>query len=91
MTNYFVNYENGKVSINTHRLANAAVTDIDDIRQAISKDSSEILTASLNDWIIEFGGNLDDDNLERVVEGEFGLKLYDYPELRDIQRDANAE
>lgn len=89
--NYFVNYNKGQISINTSRLASAQATDIEDIRRAVKQESGEILTASISDWIKEFGGNLDDDNLERLVEGEFGLKLHDYPELRDIQRDANDE
>lgn len=87
--NYFLNYNQGQISINTYRLASAQATDIEDIRNAVANESSETLTASINDWINEFGGNLDDDKLERVFEGEFGVKLYDYPGLRDIQRDAN--
>lgn len=87
MKNYFVNYNNGQITINAYRTPNAAATDVEDIRNAFANETNEILTASLNDWIAEFGGSLDDDNLERVIEGEFGLKLYDYPELRDIQRD----
>ena len=87
--NYFVNYNKGQISINTYRIASAQATDIDDIRRAVDEESEEILTASINDWIKEFGGTLEDDNLERIVEGEFGLSLSDYPELRDIQRDAS--
>jgi len=86
---YFVNYEKGQVSINTYRKPNATVTDIDDIRSAVENESDEVLVAGLNDWIKEQGGDLEDDNLERVIEDEFGLKMYDYPDLRDIQRDAN--
>lgn len=87
----FLNYNNGKISINTYRYANAQATDVEDIRNAVKNETSEILTASIDSWIKEFGGSLDDDNLERVFEGEFGFKLYDYPELRDMQRNANAE
>lgn len=91
MTTYFVNYNKGQITINTYRSANAQATDIDDIRDAVKNESNEILTAALNDWINEFGGDLDNDVLEKVIEGEFGLKLYDYPELRDIQREANEQ
>lgn len=91
MTNYFVNYNKGHISINTYLNQNAVVTDVDSIRSAVVNETDEILVAALNDWITEFGGSLDDDNLERLIEGEFGLKLYDYPELRDIQQDANEE
>ena len=91
MTNYFVNYNKGHISINTYLNQNAVVTDVDSIRSAVVNETDEILVAALNDWITEFGGSLDDDNLERLIEGEFGLKLYDYPELRNIQQDANEE
>lgn len=85
----FLNYDKGRVSLNAYRLANAQATDVEDIRNAVKNESNEVLTASVEEWIKDFGGSLDDDNFERVFEGEFGLNLYDYPDLRDIQRDAS--
>ncbi len=46
--NYFLNYENGKAQINTYRAASASVTDIKDIERAMSEESEEILTASID-------------------------------------------
>jgi hypothetical protein len=88
MTNYFVNYQSGLITINTYRLPHAIATDVADILDAIASDSGEVLTASLNDWIAEYSGDLEDDALERLIESDFGLKMFDYPELRDIQRDS---
>ncbi len=47
--NNFANYANGELTIDTYRLPNAAVTDIDDIVAAVNTGSDEILTASIDD------------------------------------------
>ena len=53
---YFLNYENGAVSVNTYRNPRAEVTDVDDIRSAIKNNTNEILTSSLSqDELAEFG------------------------------------
>ena len=85
----FANYKNGKVSIDTYRYVDAVSTDIADIRGAVAKDSKEILTANVEAWIRELDSDIND-MLEQVIEREFGLHLYDYPDLRDIIRDAQV-
>jgi hypothetical protein len=47
-------------------------------------------SASVENWIKE-SVKTDGDVLELVFEREFGLSLADFPELRDIQRDARDE
>lgn len=44
--NYFLNYKNGGLQILTYRAADAAVTDIADIKQACAEDREESLAAS---------------------------------------------
>jgi hypothetical protein len=44
----FANYKNGEVTINTHRLPGAQVTDIADILNAVETESEEILVASID-------------------------------------------
>jgi len=44
--NYFLNYNNGKLSINTYRNVDAEVTTLDDIYQAVQENREEVLVAS---------------------------------------------
>lgn len=44
----FANYKNGQVTISTYRFVDAQVTDIEDILNAVEKESDEILTASID-------------------------------------------
>lgn len=44
----FANYKNGEVTINTYRFADAQVTDVADILNAIETESEEILVASID-------------------------------------------
>mgnify|MGYP001547256937 FL=1 len=44
----FANYKNGQITVNTYRLPDAMVTDIDDICKAFKAESDEILTASID-------------------------------------------
>jgi hypothetical protein len=83
---YFLNLADGSVNINTYRNPKATATTVEDLVECFEAKKNENLVASLDAWIEESGGNLDDDNLERVVEDRLGLELADYPELRDIQR-----
>jgi len=85
--NYFLNYKNGEITVRTYREPAAMVTDVDDIVVAVNEERDEILTADLTGWIKESGGSVDgEDALERLFETELGLSMYDYPELRDVQR-----
>lgn len=45
---YFVNYENGSAKMQTYRAANAVVTDLEDIQRALSENSEECLSASVD-------------------------------------------
>jgi hypothetical protein len=47
-TQYFVNYKNGDVSINTYRFADAQVTDVNDLLKSHDNQSDEILVASID-------------------------------------------
>lgn len=86
--NYFLNYKNGSVRINTYRYVDATVTDVDDIVRAYESESNETLTASIDIFIKEKCTDLENDVLEKTIENKLGFDLYDYPELRDIQIDA---
>lgn len=46
--NKFINYTNNVVTLDTYRLANAQVTDFDDIVNALSSGSDENLTCSVD-------------------------------------------
>ena len=89
--NYFLNYVNQAITVDTFRKPAATVTTVENIEYFFLNNSKEDLTADLTDWIKESGGDLEDDNLERLFEGSFGFYMYDYPELRDIQRDCHDE
>lgn len=78
--NYFLNYKNKELSVNTYRLPDAVATDVDDIKSAFNKRNDEILTASLNDWVKENSGQLENDVLELVFD-DFAIDLSIYPEL----------
>ena len=104
---YFLNYNNGAVSIDTYRDANAASTDIDDIVNAFSENRNENLTASIDIWAKEqlskidiVGCNREDaetiifsenDFFDKILENVFGFSMSDYPDLRDYQHDYIAE
>ena len=56
--NYFLNFVNGQVSINTYRKPEAAVTDVNDIIEAFESEREENLVADLAGWIEQEGGSL---------------------------------
>jgi len=43
----FANYKNGEITVNTYRFADAVVTDVNDILNAVEAESDEVLTASI--------------------------------------------
>ncbi len=45
--NFFLNYNNGTLTVNTYRAANAEVTTLEDIYEAVQENREEILVASL--------------------------------------------
>jgi hypothetical protein len=47
-TQYFANYKDGSISINSHRFPDAQVTDVDDVIKSHEKQSEEILVASID-------------------------------------------
>ena len=49
----FINYKNGKATINTYRHAQALATDVEDIIEAKACESTVHLTANLDIWIGE--------------------------------------
>lgn len=53
--NYFLNYKNGDLQIRTYRAADAAVTDVADIKQAYKQGREESLTASFDVETYESG------------------------------------
>ena len=102
MTNLFLNYDNGFVTVNTFRTVGAQATDVDDIISALDRQTSETLCASLDIHIEEElakidTSKMDDDDIADFVFGEadflsnwfdkLGLDLGDYPELCDYQHD----
>jgi len=44
--NLFLNYNNGNLTVNTYRAANAQVTTLADIQEAFADNRDEILVAS---------------------------------------------
>ena len=46
--NLFLNYNNGNLTVNTYRAANAQVTTLEDIQEAFAENRDEILVASLD-------------------------------------------
>lgn len=46
--NLFLNYNNGNLTVNSHRNVNAEVTTIDDIYEATQENREEVLVASLD-------------------------------------------
>ena len=44
--NFFLNYNNGNLTVNTYRAANAQVTTLEDIQAAFAENRDEILVAS---------------------------------------------
>ncbi len=66
--NYFLNYKNGNVSIDTYRLVNAISTDVYDIINAYQKESNEILTASIDIFIKKKCTDIENDILEKTIE-----------------------
>lgn len=44
--NFFLNYNNGNLTVNTYRAANAQVTTLEDIYEAVQENRDEILVAS---------------------------------------------
>ena len=55
--NYFLNYKDGDVTVNTYRAVGAQATDINDILRAVREDSEEILCASIGDDCVETAQN----------------------------------
>ena len=45
---YFLNYIDGRLSLDTYRNINAVATDVEDIKDALNNDSEENLTADVN-------------------------------------------
>ena len=45
---YFLNYIDGRLSLDTYRNINAVVTDVEDIKEAVNNDFAENLTATVN-------------------------------------------
>ncbi len=100
--NYFLNYENNTVTVDTNRLVNAQATDVNDIVIAYGDSRDETLTASLDVWINEELSKIDlsgltMDEARAAVFGEWDfleltlneldIDITDYPELRDPQND----
>jgi hypothetical protein len=44
--NLFLNYNNGNLTVNSHRNVNAEVTTLDDLYEAVQENREEILVAS---------------------------------------------
>ena len=44
--NFFLNYNNGNLTVNTYRAANAQVTTLEDIQAALAENRDEVLVAS---------------------------------------------
>ena len=44
--NFFLNYNNGNLTVNSHRNVNAEVTTLEDIYEAVQENRGEILVAS---------------------------------------------
>ncbi len=44
---YFVNYKNGRVTIDTYRVVDAVVTDVGDVLTSFKNESKEVLAASI--------------------------------------------
>ncbi len=96
---YFLNYKNGAVTINPYREVTATATDVWDIINAVEKESNEILTASIDLWTKEEIGKIDLGGLTKTEAKDavfsdldflenlekIGIKLYNYPELREPQ------
>ena len=51
--NYFVNYKNGKCSIETYRFVDAVVTDMNDLIAACDSDSDQVLVVNLESYLDE--------------------------------------
>ena len=75
---YFINYRDGKVSIDTSRAVDAAATDMNDIIDAMDEKREEVLTASLDIFIEEEANKIMDvaetcknqDELDDFIMGE---------------------
>ena len=46
--NFFLNYNNGNLTVNSHRNVNADVTTLEDIYEAVQENREESLVASLD-------------------------------------------
>lgn len=44
--NFFLNYSNGNLTVNSHRNVNAEVTTLEDLYEAVQENRNEILVAS---------------------------------------------
>ena len=65
--NYFVNYKNGKCTIDTYRFPDAAVTDMSDIIDSFNNESNQVLSASLTIYLDESAKSL----IERLEKSPF--------------------
>jgi hypothetical protein len=80
--NYFVNYKNGKCSIDTYRLADAAVTDMSDLICSFMQESGESLTVSLDIYL--------DESAKAVIEKLEKSGFDSYEDFKDyILQDEN--
>lgn len=49
--NYFLNYENGEVTVNSYRHPSAIATTVEDIIEALRNGEEDALVASLSSWV----------------------------------------